>query len=64
MTCQEWLIHGVSVRRILPTIWVHRWSVSAVACHVGERQRRPELFAISLGKSSAERWRVHVSPEY
>lgn len=27
-TCQEWLIHGVSVWRILPTIWVHRWSVA------------------------------------
>ena len=27
-TCQEWFSQGERARRILPTIWVHRCSVS------------------------------------
>src|SRR5215208_7383060 len=33
VTCHEWFVHGVSVRRILPTICVHMCSVVAVSCH-------------------------------
>src|SRR6516165_7454680 len=33
VTCQEWLVHGLSVSRILPTIWVHMRGVSAVSFH-------------------------------
>ena len=29
----EWLIHGICVSRIFPTIWVHRCSVAYVSCH-------------------------------
>src|SRR5947208_7268200 len=33
VTCQEWFVHGVRVRRILPTICVHMCSVAAVSIH-------------------------------
>src|ERR1700747_1881880 len=33
VTCQEWLIHGLSVSRILPTICVHMCRVTAVSFH-------------------------------
>src|SRR6058998_1295849 len=33
VTCQEWFVHGVSVRRIFPTICVHMCRVMAVSFH-------------------------------
>src|SRR6266513_5532841 len=33
VTCQEWLVHGLSVKRILPTICVHMCRVMAVSFH-------------------------------
>src|SRR6266576_1674156 len=33
VTCQEWFVHGVRVRRILPTICVHMCRVMAVSFH-------------------------------
>ena len=33
VTCQEWLSHGVSASRTLPTICVHSCSVSQVSFH-------------------------------
>src|SRR2546427_10242278 len=33
VTCQEWFVHGVWVRRILPTICVHMCRVMAVSFH-------------------------------
>jgi hypothetical protein len=29
----QWFSRGVRASRVLPTIWVHRWTVSRVACH-------------------------------
>ncbi|MEX2404502.1 MAG: hypothetical protein WD625_10230 [Balneolales bacterium] len=33
VTPQEWLIQGMCLRRIFPTICVQRCSVSSVGCH-------------------------------
>src|SRR5216117_4110309 len=33
VTCQEWFVHGVRVKRILPTICVHMCRVLAVSFH-------------------------------
>src|SRR5207247_8686470 len=33
VTCQEWFVHGLRVRRILPTICVHMCRVMAVSFH-------------------------------
>src|SRR6266436_1960596 len=33
VTCQEWLIQGLCVRRILPTICVHMCKVAQVSLH-------------------------------
>src|SRR6202142_2321980 len=33
VACHQWFSNGLSSMRILPTIWVHMWSVSRVSLH-------------------------------
>src|SRR5206468_3833476 len=43
VTCQEWFVHGVRVRRILPTICVHMCRVIAVSFHSAKGRAAHEL---------------------
>src|SRR6266436_9689988 len=54
VTCQEWLIQGLCVRRILPTICVHMCKVAQVSLHAS-RGRLGHVSAsdrLDIGKCS------------
>src|SRR5207249_4267830 len=51
VTCQEWFVHGVRVRRILPTICVHMCRVMAVSFHSAKGRAGHEFDAPFTGYS-------------